>query len=60
MSFAIGQAYTRTEISRALGGSTLTYLPQREGRIVCGCFVPTQGKNPKAPEEVLVGTGPVV
>jgi hypothetical protein len=60
MSFTIGQTYTRTEISAALGGSKMTYLPQREGRIVCGCFVPIQGKNPNAPEEILAGTGPLV
>jgi hypothetical protein len=60
MDFTVGQTYTRTDITNALGGSKMTYLPQRDGRIVCGCFVPTQGKNPNAPEEVLVGTGPLV
>jgi hypothetical protein len=60
MDFVIGQAYTRAEISRAIGGEKITYLPQRDHRIVCGCFIPTQSKNPNAPDEVLVGTGPLV
>ena len=60
MTFGVGESYTRAEISRALGGEMMTYLPQRDGRILCGCFVPAQGKNPNAPEEVLAGAGPVV
>ena len=60
MDFIVGHTYARTEISSVLGGEMMSYLPQRDGCIVCGCFVPTQGKDPKAPEEVLAGTGPVV
>ncbi len=60
MSFVIGQVYTRDEIHQALGGETVTYLPQRDKQIVCGCFIPAHRKNPNAPDEVLVGRGPLV
>jgi hypothetical protein len=60
MNFVIGETYTRDEIHHALDGEKVTYLPQHDKRIVCGCFIPAHGKNPKAPDEVLVGTGPLV
>jgi hypothetical protein len=56
----LGTSYTRRQIHNMLGGELDTYLPQRDGRIVCGCFVPTYGANPQAPHEILVGNAPKV
>jgi hypothetical protein len=56
----LGTSYTRRQIHNMLGGELDTYLPQRDGRIVCGCFVPTYGANPQAPREILVGDAPKV
>ncbi len=53
--FQLGQMYTRQEISEVLGGSVQLYLPHVNGRVVCGCFDPTEKMNPDAPEEVLFG-----
>src|SRR5205809_825255 len=53
MPFVRGATYTRDHIHVELGGETVTYLPQRGGRIVCGCF--SQDSNPEAPYEILVG-----
>jgi hypothetical protein len=55
MAFALGRMYTREEIHQALGGAIQTYLPHREGRVVCGCFDPGAHMNPHAPEEILFG-----
>jgi hypothetical protein len=52
----IGDVFTRQEISHLLGGSIQSYLPERDGRVVCGCFKPDDDMNPNAPEEVLFGT----
>jgi len=56
--FAFGQTYTRGEISRALGGDLSSYLPHRDGRVVCGCFRPDL--NPDAPDVILPGRGPKI
>lgn len=51
MPVSIGELYSRSHISSELEGDPQFYLPQRSGRIVCGCFIPEM--NPNAPEEVL-------
>ena len=56
MAFALGQIYTREEIHEQLGGSIQSYLPDVDGKVVCGCFVPGPAMNPNAPEEILFGT----
>ena len=56
MAFVIGQSYTREDIHARLGGSIQSYLPDVNGKVVCGCFVPGPAMNPNAPEEVLFGT----
>lgn len=53
MSLRRGESYTREEIHAVLGGEMISYLPQQDGRIVCGCF--SQDSNPEAPYEILVG-----
>lgn len=58
MTFVRGHTYTRDQIHDQLGGELVTYLPQKRGEIVCGCF--TQDLGPLIPAEVLVGTGPEV
>ncbi|MEW5857739.1 MAG: hypothetical protein AB1861_10220 [Cyanobacteriota bacterium] len=58
MLFEVGKTYTRYQIHSALGGELQTYLPQRAGKIVCGCFKPTL--DSKAPDEVLVEDSPKV
>lgn len=57
-AFQMGRLYTRPEISEALGGSAIDYLPTNGGRVVCGCF--TLKHNPEAPNVVIPGTGPVI
>ena len=56
----LGQTYSRVEISEMLGGSSVAYLPYKDGEVVCGCFDPSPKHNPGAPEEVLFGSGPIV
>jgi hypothetical protein len=56
--FVIGQTYTRPEIAAQLGGDWQSYLPHKNGRVVCGCF--TADMNPDVPVKVLVGNGPQV
>lgn len=51
----LGKEYSREEINAMLGGSVQSYLPHRDGRIVCGCFDPGDDMNPSAPEEILFG-----
>lgn len=58
MSFEVGKKYTRHQIHAVLGGELQTYLPQSNGRIVCGCFKPSL--DPKAPDQVLIGDTPKV
>lgn len=53
-----GSVYTLREIAATLGGETQSYLPQRDGRIVCGRFTPEM--NNRLPYEVLVGDLPRV
>jgi hypothetical protein len=57
-AFALGQKYSRKEISAALGGSEVEYLPTDNKRVVCGCF--TLEHNPEAPDIVIPGTGRVI
>src|SRR3954462_10114896 len=53
MPFVVGEAYTRDHIHNVLGGETVTYLPSKEGKVVCGCF--SARLNPEAPYSILVG-----
>jgi 5-methylcytosine-specific restriction protein A len=53
MPFVVGETYTRNRIHAELGGETVTFLPQKGGRIVCGCF--STEPNPEAPYVILVG-----
>ena len=53
MPFVPGESYTRDRIHEVLGGEKVSYLPQRDGKIVCGCFSPDS--NPEAPYVILVG-----
>lgn len=57
MAFKIGQTYSRREISKELGGSYVSYLPMRDGKVVCGCFKKIPKYNPEAPEVVTIGRG---
>jgi hypothetical protein len=60
MSFAIGKRYSRREISNMLGGNMRSYLPTRQGVVVCGCFHRSDKLNPDAPDEIVFGCGPDV
>ena len=53
MTFIPGGSYTRDHIHDVLGGEKVSYLPQKDGKIVCGCF--SAEANPKAPYVILVG-----
>lgn len=55
MAFTLGNTYTRDDINAQLGGEKETYLPQKNGKIVCGCFNPDL--NPQAPYIIFVGIG---
>ncbi len=52
----IGKRYSRREINKLVGGSTIAYLPHKDGQILCGCFNSSRTLNPDAPEEVVYGT----
>ena len=52
MKLIKGASYTRDEISSILGGSKQSFLPDKDGEVVCGCFNPKY--NPDAPEIVIV------
>ena len=56
----LGQKYSRQTISRMIGGSIVAYLPYKDGEILCGCFNRSRKLNPGAPEEVVLGKGPIV
>ncbi len=56
--FVVGNEYTLDDIVTALGGDTMSYLPQLKGRIVGGRF--TADMNPNAPYKILVGDRPQV
>ena len=58
MKFKKDHEYSFDEIFSALGGEAQSYLPQRDGKIVCGRF--TRKMNPEAPHEVLSGDLPKV
>ena len=51
----MGNAYTREQIHSLLGGGAQSFLPMKNGRVVCGCF--RLDTNPDAPKEILVGVG---
>lgn len=52
-----GQFYTRQEIHDLLGGGSLqSYLPTRDGVVLCACL--RRDTNPDAPRVILPGTGP--
>jgi hypothetical protein len=54
-TFVVGRTYSRQEINAALGGSLRSYLPTREGRVVCGCFKRVPKYSPDAPQVVTFG-----
>lgn len=58
MPFTVRQYYAREQIQTELGGEIQSYLPQRDGCIVAGCF--GRKLNPDAPLEVQVGREPKV
>ena len=51
----LGSEYTRAEIHANLGGSVVSCLPTRDGRIVAACL--SKKFSPQAPEVVLCGRG---
>jgi hypothetical protein len=55
MAFTLETTYKRDDIYAQLGGEKETYLPQKNGKIVCGCFNPKE--NPQAPYIILVRSG---
>jgi hypothetical protein len=38
MTFIPGESYTRDHIHEILGGQKVSYLPQKDGKVVCGWF----------------------
>ena len=54
--FLIGREYTRSEIHAEIGGSKVSCLPTRSGKIVAACL--SQSFSPAAPRVVLCGQGP--
>lgn len=55
MKFVKGESYTRSEISKTVGGGVQEYLPHIGGDVVCACL--KQSMNPGIPDTVLVGRG---
>lgn len=55
MTFILREMYSRKEIYKKIGGSMVTYLPNKDGLVLCGCFCPKS--NPKAPAEILCVKG---
>jgi hypothetical protein len=47
--------YTRTDIQKIVGGEIQTYLPQKNGQILAGCFC--KELNPDAPNQIQAGKG---
>jgi hypothetical protein len=45
--------YSRTEIKNLVGGELQSYLPQKDGVILAGCF--NLEYNPNAPREIQAG-----
>ena len=58
MPFREGEFYSRQAIQDVLGRDIVSFLPQRNHELVCGCF--NTRLNPSAPREVLVGDKPRV
>ena len=58
MTFQKNTPYTRSDIQRAVGGELQTYLPQKQHRILAGCF--SSELNPLAPNEIYAGKKPKV
>ena len=56
--FKIGTTYTRDEIHAEVGGSKQAYIPTLNGSVVAVCV--KTDLNPRAPRELLCGTGPVI
>jgi hypothetical protein len=56
--FDINKEYTRSEIQKIVGGELQTYLPQKDKRILAGCF--NEELNPECPNEVQAGSSPRV
>lgn len=54
----LGHTYTRDEIARELGGGTIEFLPNANGRVVCACL--RTDLNPDAPRIILPGHGPQI
>lgn len=46
-------AYTRMQIQKLVGGELQSYLPQKNKRILAGCFNRTY--NPDCPEQIQAG-----
>jgi hypothetical protein len=55
MKFDKNKQYTRKEIQGLVGGEIQTYLPQKNHKILAGCFC--QELNPDAPEQIQAGKG---
>lgn len=53
--FEKGCLYTRDEIHELVGGGVQPFLPEKNGKVVAGCFCPEQ--NPNAPLEIDVEEG---
>lgn len=56
--FNIGSEYTRDQIHGHLGGSKQSYLPTLSGQVVAACL--RLELNPRAPNVVLCGKGPII
>lgn len=50
--------YTRSEIQGLIGGELQTYLPQKNKRILAGCF--NKELNPDCPTQIQAGSKPQV
>ena len=56
MPLHIGHRYTREQIRAESGGGDLqSYLPHKDGNVLCGCFDPIV--NARAPYEIDLGVG---
>ncbi len=54
----IGNPYNRRQIHDLVGGGVQSYLPHKNGQVVCGCF--RKDLNPFAPDIILPGKGPEI
>ncbi|PSB09629.1 hypothetical protein C7B62_12640 [Pleurocapsa sp. CCALA 161] len=55
MKFDKNKQYSRREIQKIVGGEIQTYLPQKNHRILAGCFC--RELNPDAPKQIQAGKG---